>query len=118
MIIGSRIKENRLKKGLSQEQLGKLLNVSKVSICGYENGSRTPTLKTFLDITDILNMTPDYLLGRDTSILSEEEYAYTGKKISAKDLEILKELKTKPVLYNKLFSNPKRTVELISRKII
>ena len=48
MIIGERLKEARLKKGLTQSQLGELLEVSKVSICGYEKGTRTPTMEKFL----------------------------------------------------------------------
>lgn len=44
MIIGSKIKEKRIALGLSQDELGKRLGVSKVSICGYEKGTRTPTI--------------------------------------------------------------------------
>jgi len=117
MIIGSRIKEKRIQKGLSQEELGKILNVSKVSVCGYESGTRTPTLKTFLQLVDVLEVTPDYLLGRDRKILGEDDNVYTGRKISNADLKILRELKNKPTLYNKIYEDPKRTIELISRKI-
>jgi transcriptional regulator with XRE-family HTH domain len=47
MIIGERIKKERIKRNLSQQQLGDMLGVSKVSICGYETGTRTPTMETF-----------------------------------------------------------------------
>ena len=47
MLIGKRIKDMRLEKGLSQQELGDLLGVTKVSVCGYENGTRTPSLETF-----------------------------------------------------------------------
>ena len=60
MIIGERLKK-RIKRGLSQQQLGDMLGVTKVSICGYETGTRTPTLENFLDILKILDLTPDYL---------------------------------------------------------
>ena len=50
MIIGKRLKEARIKKGMSQEELGNILGVSKVSICGYEKGTRTPTMENFLDL--------------------------------------------------------------------
>ena len=36
MIVGSRIKDLRIGQNLSQQQLGDLLGVSKVSICRYE----------------------------------------------------------------------------------
>ncbi len=50
MVVGSRIKEERLKREMSQQQLGDLLGVTKVSVCGYENGTRTPTMETFLNL--------------------------------------------------------------------
>ena len=46
VLLGKRIKEQRKKMNLTQEELGHLINVTKVSICCYENGTRTPTLET------------------------------------------------------------------------
>lgn len=116
MIIGSRIKEERLKRQMSQQQLGDLLNVTKVSICGYENGTRTPTMETFLKLIDILEVTPDYLLGRDVNVICEEETTYT-KKISKLDLDIITEIKKYPKLYSNLCSRLNRTVEILNRKV-
>ena len=50
MIIGERLKEARIAKKLSQETLVNLLGVSKVSICGYEKGTRTPNMSNFLKL--------------------------------------------------------------------
>lgn len=109
MIIGERIKKERKRKGYTQEQLGAVLNVSKVSVCGYENGTRTPTIETFLDIVKTLNVDPNYLLGRDIKAVSEDEEVYI--KISSYDIEILQELKKHPELYNKLCKNPKEEIK-------
>lgn len=117
MVIGKRIKEARKKKNLSQEKLGNLLGVSKVSICGYENGSRTPTMENFIDLINILDLEPDYALGRDKYIVSESNKDY--KIVMAdEDIEIIKVLKENKELYNKLCSDPKRTIELINRKLM
>ena len=62
MEFKDRLKELRIKKGLSQQQLGEIVGVTKVSVCGYENGSRVPSLETFADICIALSTTPDYLL--------------------------------------------------------
>ena len=43
MIVGERIKEARLTKNMSQQELGDKMGVTKVSISGYEKGTRTPT---------------------------------------------------------------------------
>ena len=47
MINNERLKLERIRRGLSQEELGKMLHVSKVSICGYEKGTKNPTLDNF-----------------------------------------------------------------------
>lgn len=116
MIDGSRIKNERLKKGMSQQQLGDLLDVTKVSICGYENGTRTPTMETFLKMVEILEVEPDYLLGRDVNIICEEDEKYV-RKISKIDLDIIDEIKKHPKLYAKLAQSLNRTVDFMERKL-
>jgi len=117
MIIGKRLKEARLKKGMSQEELGNLLGVSKVSICGYEKGTRTPTMENFLDLIEILDLEPDYVLGRDKTVVSESKREYK-LKMADEDIQIIKELKNNRELYNKFTTDPKRIVDLISRKLM
>lgn len=117
MIIGKRIKEARINKNMSQEELGNLLGVSKVSICGYEKGTRTPTMENFLDLIEILELEPDYVLGRDKTVVSEKNTEYKTK-MATEDIQIIKELKNNRELYNKLCSDPKRIIDLISRKLM
>lgn len=114
MIVGSKIKEKRLQLGLSQEELGQKLGVTKASICGYEKGTRTPTLDTFMDLIDILGFTPDELLGREVKVVSEGEEEYTTY-MSKDDLALLKAIKSHKALYTKIIKEPKRAVELIDR---
>ncbi|MDD2180903.1 MAG: helix-turn-helix transcriptional regulator [Bacilli bacterium] len=116
MVIGDRIKNARINKDLSQESLGKLLGVSKVSVCGYELGTRTPSLDTLIKIIDFLDLDPNYLLGRDVFVASDIDEKYYIS-MSKDDVEIINELKKHPVLYNKIAKSPKRTIELISREI-
>ena len=87
MIIGERVKEARKNKNLSQQQLGDMLGVSKVSICGYENGVRIPTIENFVQLLDILDLSADYLLGRDINVVSEEDEEYKVK-LSKEDTNI------------------------------
>ena len=116
MLIGERIKIERIKRNLSQEQLGKLLGVSKVSICGYETGNRIPNMDTFIKLIDILDIDPNYLLGRDTNVINEKDESYVIK-MAKDDIIIVNEIKKNRVLYNRLGHDPSRTIELISRKI-
>lgn len=74
MDFPARLKRLRLKHKLTQEQLGKKINVTKVSISGYENGTRSPDIETLQKIADVFDVSIDYLLGRsnDTINIYEE----------------------------------------------
>ncbi|UWF30049.1 helix-turn-helix domain-containing protein [Lactiplantibacillus plantarum] len=63
MILGFHIRELRKSKNLNQEQLGKILNVSKASISGYENETREPDKESLIKLAKYFNVTLDYLLG-------------------------------------------------------
>lgn len=115
MIIGDRIKRRRIEKGYSQKELGILINVSKVSICGYETGNRKPTIDTFIDLVNVLGVTPEYLLGLDVDVIEDNtDYSI---RMAHEDIEIIKELKKNPELYNKIVVDPKRMIELIRRRV-
>src|SRR5690606_7237141 len=61
---GDRLRKLRQEKRLTQEQLGKIIHVSKVSISGYENGERSPDTENLTRLANFFDVTTDYLLGR------------------------------------------------------
>lgn len=115
-MIGKRVKELRMKKGLSQQELGNNIGVTKVSICGYENGTRLPNLEKLVKLAEVLETTTDYLLGREVSITNEETGKYVGS-ISYEDICFISELRHFPDSYNKILKDVKRTANIISKKI-
>ena len=115
MILGTRIKQLRKEKGLTQEQLASLINVTKVSVCCYEKGNRTPNLETFMDLVNVLDTTPNYLLGSDTKVVMEEDEDYSVV-LPKEDIQILMELRKKNELITLLRKDPKRGVEYLSKK--
>lgn len=115
MIIGERLKEARLDKNMSQETLGGILGVSKVSICGYETGTRTPNMSNFLKLIEILDLDVKYVLGMDVKVINEDNEEYPIK-MANNDIKIIEEIKKSRELYNMLCSNPKRTVDKIKNK--
>jgi len=117
MFNGKRLKELRTNMGLTQKQLGDLVNVTKVSICGYEKSNRTPNIETLIDLANILNTTPNYLLDSEVSAKVMEDTEAYSISISSDDMIILKELKKYPELYNMIKDNPKRLIERINKKI-
>lgn len=116
MIIGERLKEARLEKKMSQETLGNMLGVSKVSICGYETGTRTPNMKNFLNLIEILDLDAKYVLGLDVKVVNEDNEEYPVK-LATNDIQMIEAIKKSRELYNMFCSDPKRTVEKIKSKL-
>ncbi|MBR4618798.1 MAG: helix-turn-helix transcriptional regulator [Bacilli bacterium] len=116
MLLGKRIKEQRKKLKLTQEELGKLVNVTKVSICCYENGTRTPTLETLKVLAEAFNVDINYLLGNDSFEIAEKNSDY-GIHMSKEEISFIKEIRKYENLYCLMIDDPKRFVELINRKI-
>ena len=115
-LIGKRIKELRKNAGLTQSELGKKINVTKVSICCYEIGTRTPSLETLIDLSNLFNVNIDYLVGNDIYVVSDNKEEY-GIKLSEEELEFIKIIRQNDKLYDKLIEAPKRFVELLDKKL-
>ena len=116
MFNGRVLKELRINAGLTQQQLGDLVNVTKVSICGYEKNNRIPNLETLMDLAEVLNTTPNHLLGVEELVTINEDTEEYQVAISKKDIEIIKQLKKHLNLYNMLCENPKKVIDNISKK--
>ena len=62
-ILGKRIKELRELKDLTQEQLGKMVNLSQQTIGHYEVDRANPDLETLKKFVNIFDCSFDYLVG-------------------------------------------------------
>ena len=78
---------------MTQEELGKKINVTKVSISGYENGNRTPDMETLQKIAEVFDVSIDYLLGRADDPAPPLKYS-EASAVRQYDV-FLRELKTK-----------------------
>ena len=56
--IGKKIKRNRLKKGLTQEALGKLAGVTKATVSKWESGKMAPSAPKYLQLCRYLGVKP------------------------------------------------------------
>ena len=115
-LFDKRIKKLRIDSGYTQEELGNLLNVTKVSICNYENGNRMPSIDTLIDISNLFKVDLDYLIGTDTYVVSDDIENY-GLRMATEEIELIKELRKHKDLYDNLTTDMKRTIELIEKKI-
>lgn len=62
--FGERLKNEREKKGLSQQELADRLKLSQSSIAYYERDKKQPPFETLNEIADYFEVQTDYLLGR------------------------------------------------------
>ena len=113
MLYSERIKKLRQEKGMSQQELGDMIGVTKVSVCGYENGTRTPSLESFDILANVLQTSTDYLLGRD----DKRELNNECQKMNNDDYNIINEFRNNKHLYFRIIKNPKRYINLINKKL-
>lgn len=90
--LGSRIKQARIRRGLTQETLGELICRCPSAISGYENNTQVPPADTLLRLAMVLDLSVDSLVGYNNS----DTYSLHGLSDSQKDIvcSIINELKT------------------------
>lgn len=62
-VFRERIRILRKKRGFTQEKMAQLLNMGQSSYAKWENGRTEPTLKSIIELSKILDISTDYLLG-------------------------------------------------------
>lgn len=105
-----RLKELRNQKNMTQDELGKVLNVSGKTIGAWERDSRQPNIETINALANYFNVSTDYLLGRkaDSKATNDNEqvdltgigqkedeekiFSYEGKEIPKQDLELIRRI--------------------------
>lgn len=64
----TRLKEVRNEKGLNQKKIAACLNITQQTYSDYETGRTNPDIDTLILISDILETSIDYLLGREDDL--------------------------------------------------
>ena len=116
MLLSKRLKELRISNGLTQRELGERVNVTKVSICCYENGTRTPTLDTLTKLGKVLDVDVDYLLGYDSPV-KEKGKSKKVINMAKEEIEFIAEIRKLENIHQAIIENPKRIIELISKEL-
>lgn len=71
--LGKRIREERKKSNLTQEQLAELINVSTTYVGFIERGERSITLDKLVSIATALGISVDYLLRDSVTVNSSAQ---------------------------------------------
>ena len=74
MDIGPRIREYRLQRGLTQEELASRCELTKGYISQLENDLSSPSITTLIDVLNVLGVTPQQFFAEQT-----EEKVVFGK---------------------------------------
>ncbi len=69
-MFNKRLREMRMKRGFTQQRLADTIGVALRSYQCYETGTRTPCYDLLILIADTLDVSLDYLLGRDNFMKS------------------------------------------------
>jgi len=93
MTLGQRITALRKKKGLSQADLGKLVETSGDIIGRYERDEVKPSIEVVIRLADALEVSLDYLVGKSDMELDKK----TIKRLT--DIEKLPEADKEHILY-------------------
>ena len=64
VLFRERLKELRLEKAISQAELGKIVNMSKMAISHWESGHSEPSIAQLIILSDFFNVSVDYLIGK------------------------------------------------------
>ena len=106
--FGSRLKQLRIEKDLTQTELGNQFNVHKGSVSNWENDNRFPDGQQLTKIADFFDVSIDYLLGRtdkrkpnhltkEDLIKIAPEHAWLFEEEGLKYVELVDELKGKEI---------------------
>lgn len=71
MTTSSRLKKLREEKGLSQEEVAKIVGVSREAVTFWETG-RTKPIRKLKELSALYNVSADYILGKSDLPLSNE----------------------------------------------
>lgn len=72
--LSIRLRELRINKRLRQEQVAKIIGVTKSTISAYENDLRQPSFEVLLKFANLYCVSTDYLLGRTDTVSIDLTY--------------------------------------------
>ena len=79
------LKEIRLKRGMSQGDVANRLGCSANVYSRYERGERQPSIEVLIDLSSILGVTVDYLIGN---------HEIESTSLSKYEMELIKEARS------------------------
>lgn len=85
-----RIAMLRKEMGINQMELAKYLRLSQQTISKYENGKADPDKETLIRLSELFNVSTDYIIGNSDK-RDHSELTYKDNRNIAKTLDVLKD---------------------------
>ncbi|GGF89384.1 helix-turn-helix domain-containing protein [Paenibacillus abyssi] len=67
MTMGDRLRELRLKKSISQEEVARQIGITRSAYSHYEINNRQPVYETLIKLAALFDVTLDYIIGGESS---------------------------------------------------
>ena len=89
MTLGEKIQKLRKQRGLSQEALAEKVTVTRQTISKWELGQSTPDLDFIAQLSDIFNVSSDYLIKDEMTEPDELPYKKRNYRLSERGKRII-----------------------------
>ena len=106
MMVGEKIQMYRKQLGMSQEELGQKLLVSRQTISLWEKGQTVPTIENLMRLREIFGVSVDDILGfedekQNEEILSNETYQFQFTENELKEIHRIqrKNIYKRPIIF-------------------
>lgn len=76
-MFGKRLKHLRDKRGMTQKEVADILGLTPKAVGFYESEERQPSQETLIKLSEIFDVSVDYLLGKTTRLKSIENGIHT-----------------------------------------
>lgn len=85
----------RIKRGWTQDDVAKMLNMARASYAQYETGKNMPTTENIIKLAEIYRLSTDYLLGVDFTTAMKTSFQQGKQWGEEKGDEIADEIEEK-----------------------
>ena len=89
-VLGTRLREIRKGKGLTQDEMASALGCARMSYVHYENAKRTPDIDFLAKVSNLTGYSTDFLLGKVESSIPDNEAIHRQLGISEAAIEGLR----------------------------
>lgn len=90
MSFGKKLKELRLEKNVTQQQVGDFLGVGRATIAGYETKDKHPDFDKLNLLAQFFNVTTDYLVGVPNSVktIDDKDITIATHRTNTSDIDL------------------------------